>query len=181
MLNLDPALPVSRPRTTIPVHASQLVGVPDVTAIPGLTEVLEFVGLSADEVQLTAGMGGVTFGIQKTYSISLPSPFQGPSEFRLDLMLHPTTAAVSLGGTFSSAVDIPIFTQPLAFSVTAYVSAGAGNGLSVGLFGQVSLPRPLNCPSLAVCPFLRFAYPSLCFSCPFLCFLILCACVFACP
>lgn len=116
-----------------------MIGVPDVSKIPGLTDVLDFVGLSADEIQLTVGMGGVMFGIHKTYDLDLPSPpFVGPSQFRLDLMLHPTTMSVSLGGDFAAILDIPILTQPLSFSATAYISAGVGTGVSVGLFGHIN-------------------------------------------
>lgn len=110
--------------------------------VPGLSDVLELVGLKPSDLALTTTpSGSVAFAAGKTISLDLGDPFEGPAIIAFSVGIAPLDRAAVLQGSFTCTINVDVFKEPLGLFVAAEARAAAGtSGVSLGLTGATTTP-----------------------------------------
>ncbi|KAF8072442.1 hypothetical protein HT031_000101 [Scenedesmus sp. PABB004] len=107
---------------------------PDVSGAPALKRILDFIGLSVNDVTLEIQGRNARFGLDKSWTFALPSPFAGPGTVQLSLGLDSATRALRLAGRFVAALRIPGVEGDVGIDLSAGVFASP-DGVGVSFSG----------------------------------------------
>ncbi|KXZ51417.1 hypothetical protein GPECTOR_12g379 [Gonium pectorale] len=88
-----------------------VTGSPDLSGVPGLSDILDFLGFSGDDIKLTPKLGSLQIVIEKTWVFNIGEPFVGPSylSFGFGFSLDGANFQFFCSAQFRATMRMPIF------------------------------------------------------------------------